>query len=217
MEFLLIIPIGLYMLVFIPAFMFTWEGSVFNGIGCYGWFCMLLGFPGALLAWLIKGIIKLFKLPGEIKAEEEHQRCAQQQALEQRRREEQEAKNKRIYQDSLIEKRDKIYPNSPVTREIVEIITQGKELPHSIELNNTGLTFYFENSTKSYVYRTHGLPDMDQNEEKIFADVLNQKLSSRYSVTEMTKYHSFKHSDGTLDGYTMHIGTKMLLKTTRTF
>lgn len=217
MEFLLIIPIGLYMLVFIPAFMFTWEGSVFEGIGCYGWFCMLVGFPGALLALLIKGIIKLFKLPGELKAEEERQRRAQQQAVEQRRREEQEAKNKRIYQDSLIEKRDKIYPNSPVTREIVEIITQGKELPHSIELNNTGLTFYFENSTKSYVYRTHGLPDMDQNEERIFADVLNQKLSNRYSITEMTKYHSFKHSDGTLDGYTMHIGTKMLLKTTRTF
>ena len=62
MEFLLIIPIGLYMLVFIPAFMFTWEGSVFEGIGCYGWFCMLVGFPGALLALLIKGIIKLFKL-----------------------------------------------------------------------------------------------------------------------------------------------------------
>lgn len=205
------------MLVFIPAFMFTWEGSVFEGIGCYGWFCMLVGFPGALLALLIKGIIKLFKLPGELKAEEERQRRAQQQAVEQRRREEQEAKNKRIYQDSLIEKRDKIYPNSPVTREIVEIITQGKELPHSIELNNTGLTFYFENSTKSYVYRTHGLPDMDQNEERIFADVLNQKLSNRYSITEMTKYHSFKHSDGTLDGYTMHIGTKMLLKTTRTF
>lgn len=205
------------MLVFIPAFMFTWEGSVFEGIGCYGWFCMLVGFPGALLALLIKGIIKLFKLPGELKAEEERQKRAQQQAVEQRRREEQEAKNKRIYQDSLIEKRDKIYPNSPVTREIVEIITQGKELPHSIELNNAGLTFYFENSTKSYVYRTHGLPDMDQNEEKIFADVLNQKLSNRYSVTEMTKYHSFKHSDGTLDGYTMHMGTKMLLKTTRTF
>lgn len=217
MEFLLIIPIGLYMLVFIPAFMFTWEGSVFEGIGCYGWFCMLVGFPGALLALLIKGIIKLFKLPGELKAEEERQKRAQQQAVEQRRREEQEAKNKRIYQDSLIEKRDKIYPNSPVTREIVEIITQGKELPHSIELNNAGLTFYFENFTKSYVYRTHGLPDMDQNEEKIFADVLNQKLSNRYSVTEMTKYHSFKHSDGTLDGYTMHVGTKMLLKTTRTF
>lgn len=217
MEFLLIIPIVLYMLVFIPAFMFTWEGSVFGGIGCYGWFCMLVGFPGALLALLIKGIIKLFKIPGELKAEEERQRRAQQQVVEQRRREEQEAKNKRIYQDSLIEKRDKIYPNSPVTREIVEIITQGKELPHSIELNNAGLTFYFENSTKSYVYRTHGLPDMDQNEEKIFADVLNQKLSNRYSITEMTKYHSFKHSDGTLDGYTMHIGTKMLLKTTRTF
>lgn len=217
MEFLLIIPIGLYMLVFIPAFMFTWEGSVFNGIGCYGWFCMLLGFPGALLALLIKGIIKLFKLPGEIKAEEEHQRCAQQQALEQRRREEKEANDKRLYQNSLIEKRDKIYPNSPVTKEIVEIMMRGGELPYSIELNNTGLTFYFENSTKSYVYRSHGLPDMDQNEEKIFAGVLNQKLSNRYSITELTKYHSFKHSDGTLDGYTVHIGTKMVLKTTRTF
>ena len=217
MEFLLIIPIGLYMLVFIPAFMFTWEGSVFEGIGCYGWFCMLVGFPGAILALLIKGVIKLFKLPGELKAEEERQRRAQQQAIEQRKREEQEAHNKRKYQNALIEKRDKIYPNSPVTKEIVGIITQGNELPHSIELNSMGLTFYFENSTKSYVYRSHGLPDMDQNEEKIFANVLNQKLNNRYTITEMTKYHSFKHSDGTLDGYTMHIGTKMLLKTTRTF
>ena len=38
-----------------------------------------------------------------------------------------------------------------------------------------GLTFYFENSTKSYVYRSHGLPDMDQNEEKIFANVFPPK------------------------------------------
>lgn len=205
------------MLFFIPAFMFTWEGSVFDGIGCSGWFCMLLGFPGALLALIIKGIIKLFKLPGEMKAEKEHQRRAQQQALEQRKYEEKEANDKRIYQNSLVEKKDKIYQNSPVTREIVQIITQNSELPYSIELNNTGLTFYFEDLTKSYVYRSHGLPDMDQNEEKIFADVLNQKLDSRYSITEMTKYHLFQYSDGTHDGYTMHIGTKMILKTTRTF
>ena len=63
MGLLIIILIGLYMLVFIPAFMFTWEGSVFDGIGCYGWFCMAAGFPGALLALLIKGIIALFQLP----------------------------------------------------------------------------------------------------------------------------------------------------------
>lgn len=214
MKFLLIIPVGTYILVLFSAFMLTWEGL--KGIDCFGWLCVFVGFPGVILALLIKGIIKLFKLPREIKAQEERQKRAQQQAIEQRKREEQEENIRMVYQSALVKKRNEIYPNSPVTKEIVGIIVHDNELPHSIELNSTGLTFYFENATKSYVYRTHGLPDMDENEEKIFADVLNQKLSNRYSVTEMTECYSFKDGDDTFV-YTTHTGTKMLLKTTRTF
>ena len=43
-----------YLLVLIVAFMFTWEGSVDRYLGCSGWLCVILGFPGALLALLIK-------------------------------------------------------------------------------------------------------------------------------------------------------------------
>lgn len=82
MEFLIIIPIALYMLVLIPAFMFTWEGSVFEGIGCCGWLCVILGFPGALLALVIKLVVKMVKYPIEKERQEriaeEAQRRAQQ-------------------------------------------------------------------------------------------------------------------------------------------
>lgn len=217
MEFLLVIPIGFYLLFLIPAFMFTWEGSVFDGIGCYGWICMFVGFPGALLALIIKCIIGLVKIPGEMKRAQERRIREQKKRNQQRIREEQEAIRLKEYNKSLSEKREKIYPNSPVTREIVEIITKKKELPYSIEINNAGLTFRFENMVQSYVFRAHGLPDMDQNEEMIFAEVLNKKLNNQYLVNEMEKYHSFTHSDGTLGGYKMHIGTKMELKVTRTF
>lgn len=213
MGILLIIPIGLYMLVFIPAFMFTWEGSVFNGIGAYGWFCMFVGFPGAVVALLLKGIVKLIKLPWELKAKKERQRRSLQLELEQRRREEEKARKEK----ALIEKATKKYSNSPLTKEIVEIIPQGNELPYSIELKSTGMTFYFENSTRSYVFRSHELPDMDEIEEKVFAGVLNQKFGNRYSITEETKLESFQHSDGTIVGFTKHICTKMLRKSTRTF
>ena len=217
MEFLLIIPIGIYMIFLIPAFMFTWEGSVFEGIGCYGWVCMFIGFPGAILALIIKGVIKLINLPEEKKAEEERRIRQRQQEEEERKYQEQAAAEQKVYQDSLVEKRNKIYPNSPITAEIVKIITQSRELPYSIELNKTGLTFYYENGTKSYVFRAHGLPNMDRNEEEIFANVLNQKLNNRYLISEITKYDSFPHGDGTFGGCTIHLGTRMELKVTRNF
>ena len=225
MEFLLIIPIGFYMLFVIPAFMFTWEGlsdlhydpGYFFHIGCFGWVCMIIGFPGAMIALFIKGIIKLFKLPGEMKEKQEREERERQNAIEQGKRAEQAKREEIAYQKSLAEKRDRIYPNSPVTKEIVEIITKGNELPYRIELDYNGLNFLFENKKQAYVFRSHGLPGMDRNEQTIFANVLNQKLNGRYSISENTKYNSFTHSDGTVDGYTTHVGTIMELKVTRTF
>ena len=134
MEFLIIIPIALYMLVFIPAFMFTWEGSVFDGIGCYGWLCMLIGFPGALLALFIKLAIKLFKLPAETRNRREQQIREQQLAQEERRLEEQARLKQQEYQISLEQKRNSIYPNSPITKEIVDMITANTLLPYSVEV-----------------------------------------------------------------------------------
>lgn len=217
MEFLIIIPIALYMLVFIPAFMFTWEGSVFDGIGCYGWLCMLIGFPGALLALFIKLAIKLFKLPAETRNRREQQIREQQLAQEERRLEEQERLKQQEYQISLEQKRNSIYPNSPITKEIVDMITANNLLPYSVEVKGTGVIACFEGFTKQYVFKSHSLPDMDRNEQQIFADVLVDKLNRQYTVRELTKYHSFMHSDGTPGGWTEHISFLLERKITRSF
>ena len=55
---ILIVSIA-YSVVLIPSFMFAWEGDLY-GIGLSGWFCLLVGFPGALLALLIKLLIRVF-------------------------------------------------------------------------------------------------------------------------------------------------------------
>lgn len=217
MEFLIIIPIILYMFVLVPAFMFTWEGSVFEGIGCYGWFCMFVGFPGALLALLIKGIIKLFKLPGEIREKEESERRKNQEFLERCKQEKEEEERQLKYERSLIDKKENVFPNSPATKDIINIITGSGVLPYLVELKNNGATIYFENSTKTYIYASHGFPNMDQNEEEIFANVLNNKLDNRYSISEEKEYHSFKYSDGTPGVNSTHISYKMNLIATREF
>lgn len=217
MEFLLIIPIGLYMLFFIPAFMFTWEGSVFEGIGCYGWVCMIIGFPGAVLALLIKGVFALFKLPGQIKAEKEQQIRIQQAVLEEQKLRQQQINNEKAYKEHLNKVKNVTYPNSKYTKEIVDIITAKGECPYSIEVKSNGLTIRFENFTQNYIFRAHQLPDMDENEEKIFAEVLNDKLNNKYCLSEMVEVHNFKHSDGTYGDYTTHSGTRMSLKVTKSF
>ena len=212
---IIFIIINLFFIV--QAFRSVWNS--FNGekIGLFGWICIFIGMTGALLAVLIKGVMKLFKIPKDIISKRAYRIYAQEQEQEKQQREKQEEERQREYQKSLLEKRESIYPNSPYTKEIIEIITRNNELPYAIEINNQGLTFYFENDKKSYVFAAHELPDMDQSEEKIFADVLNQKLNNKYTIEEVTKYHSFTHSDGTLDGFSIHVATKMKRKVTKTF
>ncbi|MBQ0083485.1 MAG: hypothetical protein KBS52_01805 [Clostridiales bacterium] len=55
MEIIVGILIVLYLIFFcFPAFMITWEGSVFEGIGCYGWLTMIIGYPGWIFALILK-------------------------------------------------------------------------------------------------------------------------------------------------------------------
>lgn len=224
MAVLIIILIGIYMFFLIPAFMFTWEGlsdfeepSYFLSIGCSGLLCMLIGFPGVIIALLIKGIIKLINLPKEREEHKKRLEYIQRQQEEQRRNKEQEALRKKEYQESLDKKRKYIYPNSPVTREIVTIVTRNHSFPYSIEITAKRLVFYFENNTQSYVFQAHKLPNMDENEERIFAEVLNQKLDNQYHISNMTDCRNIKYGDGTDGVYSVHIGTKMSLKVTRSF
>lgn len=58
MDFLIIVPLALYMLFVIPAFMFMWEDATLKGIGCSGLLCVIVGFPGTLLALILKPIVK---------------------------------------------------------------------------------------------------------------------------------------------------------------
>ena len=53
---IIVVLFVVYLLFLIPACMFTWEGSTFDGIGCYGWVCMIVGFPGVIIALIAKAI-----------------------------------------------------------------------------------------------------------------------------------------------------------------
>ena len=71
------IIIGLiYIVLFcFPAFMFVWEGSESysisgyfspkaDGIGCYGWICIIVGFPGAIIGLIASGVRQKIKNKG---------------------------------------------------------------------------------------------------------------------------------------------------------
>lgn len=202
----------------IASFMFTWQED--NGwIGCSGLICTIIGFPGAILALLIKILIELFKSQMERKR---YKKVDDQTIFKWQQIEEQNRKNKedkeRAHQKVLRETREKMH-NSPITKEIVEFILRDEEFPFSIEVKNDRLTLNYENSTKSYIFRTHGLPNMDQDEADIFAEVLNQKLNNKYIVHKSFDKPIEKYfEDGVFRtiGYE-HIGTTLELKITRTF
>lgn len=215
MEILIVIFLILWVVFFcLPAFMLLWESAGFFEMGCYGWLCIIVGFPGALLALLIKTV---FVLPKEQKAQRERWLLEQERLNEQRNREELERNKQAQYQRDLEEKRNRIYPNSPITMEIVGIMSQNSRLPYAVDINYEGLTFYFENSTLRYIFRAHGLSNMDENEQQVFAEVLNQRLQRRYAIRKMTKLHSFNYSNGELGAITVYLGVKMELIPTNSF
>ena len=78
-----------YLLVLIVAFMFTWEGSVDRYLGCSGWLCVILGFPGALLALLIK-------------YPEEKKRKEREAAEEEKKHKQQLAEEKSILEETVV-------------------------------------------------------------------------------------------------------------------
>lgn len=159
-------------------------------------------------------------LPEDIKVKKEQEESEKRVAEAKIKHQKQEEERRKAYQAELDKKREIIYPNSPVTREIVNLITRGNEYPYSIEINHSGLTFHFENRTSSYVLRSHGLPDFDLDEERIFAEVLNAKLSYKYTIRDNKKdsFHQYGDAfDGFVDVISTHISTIMELKISRSF
>lgn len=207
-------------LLCLPAAILTWFSFEEGVMGCGAIAVQVLGLPGTILIALVRLIMYLFKLPKEIKRRKEQEEREKQVAEERIRHQKQEENRQKAYQAELDKKRKIIYPNSPVTREIVNLITNGNEYPYSIEINHSGLTFHFENRTSSYILRSHGLPNFDLNEERIFAEVLNAKLSYKYTIRDNSKdsFHQYGDAfDGFVDVISTHISTIMELKISRSF
>lgn len=138
---------------------------------------------------------------------------AQQRIIAERKRKEQEEAKQKAYRDSLVKK----YSNSSVTKEILEMVKSDDSLPFTIEIQSDRITFSYENRTNAYVFKARGLPNLIQEDEKVFADVLNQKLDNKYSVRENTKLYTGEYSDGEKYYNSIYISTILELKTTRTF
>lgn len=211
----------LYAVVFcLPAFIITlMEDSIFDFMEMA--FFTLIGFPGTALAIIVRLIIGLckgtYKILEDQRREAEIQEYAQKRAIqEEQQRRTSEAERKR-YEAELQNKRYNIFPNSRVIKELLELIRQVNCYPYEIEIKSNGVWYSFEGFAKEYIFRAHNSPDLNSDEEKIFASVLNEKLGNRYTIKEESKIHSFTHYDGEPGFTTVHISTKLLLKVTGSF
>lgn len=203
---------AIYLLFLIPAFMFTWEGDL-NGIGCSGWICMIIGFPGVVIALIIRGIkggIDYRNKKAYDKKFSEESRVREDQDKQHLE------KNETAQQEQLKKLRD-IYQNSPITEEIKERILRNGMLPYLIEITNKGLMMKYENDSDNYIFRSNGLADLNRDEYVVLAEVLNDKLSNKYTCNENTKVHYFTYADGERGSWTEYTGVIMELKITRKF
>lgn len=174
-----------------------------------------LGLPGAILAIACYALRSIFI---SVKNSREREQYEQEHNFEQNQvRKKQEREHQIAYQNSLVEKRKMIFSNSPVTQDVIEIITESSQFPYRIEIRKDVITFLYEEGTKLYIFRAHGYPNMNDYEEEIFAEVLNSKLGNQYVVGEETKIHPITHHDGTDDYCIQRICMKMELKVTKTF
>ena len=137
----------------IPAFMFTWEGSTFDGIGCYGWVCMIVGFPGVIIALIAKAIKNSYEKKQDIIRNREYEK-------------ENEEKKRRIKIKNLENK----FNNGDLVREVFQRICLNKnEKPYKIEIKTDCIIIYYENSTDNFVYASHGFPNFEINDaDEIF-------------------------------------------------
>lgn len=207
----------LYLLFLIPAFMFTWEGSVFDGIGCYGWVCMIVGFPGALIALIAKTIKESYKKKQQKIRNIEYEKekaIRDEQTRIQKDREEKEHRTK-------INELERKFSNGDLVKEVFQRISRHiNEKPYKIEIKTDCITIYYENSTDNFVYASHGFPNFAFNDDGslfAFANVLNFKLGNKYANNYNSKYHPFNHSDGTPGGWSEYIGRTLTLQSNRSF
>lgn len=157
----------------IPAFMFTWEGSTFDGIGCYGWVCMIVGFPGVIIALIAKAIKNSYEKKQDIIRNREYEKEkairdeeSRIQMEKEKIQKEKEEKKRRIKIKNLENK----FNNGDLVREVFQRICLNKnEKPYKIEIKTDCIIIYYENSTDNFVYASHGFPNFEINDaDEIF-------------------------------------------------
>ena len=97
--------------------------------------------------------------------------------------EEQARKNKEDKERAQKLLRERMY-NSSITKEIVEFILREENMPYAIKVDSFGLKLHYEDLTKSYIFRSHELPNLNKEEEVTFAYILNEKLNNKYIVSD---------------------------------
>ncbi len=84
-----------------------------------------------------------------------------------------------------LENKKQFFLDSSITKEIVEFAIKKGKYPYRIEIYNSGIhMFYFDKDFPIEIYNflENGLPNFDNDESNIFAEILNQKLDNNYHV-----------------------------------
>lgn len=206
---LVIVSFIIYLVFLIPAFMFTWEEE-YSGIGCYGCFCLIIGFPGAILALIIKAIKKKANIAREKNYAEERRKKHEKERYE-RELKEREYKAK-------ISKLRELFHNSEITKEIKQRILKNEKYPYLIDVSVERVIMKYENFTDNYVLNANGFPNLNHIDECIaLAEVLNENLYDRYTYRKNEKVHEITYSDGEHGCWVENISVVMNLKPTRSF
>lgn len=153
----------IYLIVLIAAFMLTWDDSNSIGIGCSGWFCVIIGFPGAILALICKGIAKSAE-------KSKSKKWAVQAQINQEKNEEEEQARKQEQEILENEQRKKWYSRlksskiaNDVINEIFAFYNKYNVYPNIIRVYTYKIVCYYNGSVViDYIYEHHNIKNLPE-------------------------------------------------------
>lgn len=181
----------IYLMFLIPAFMFVWEwelGGYNGGLGCTGFVCMVVGFPGALFAVICRLIKWWYENRLEKKRREENEI---EEAIQRENRMRIEEEQRRKLQEYTAQRVDH-YMNSAKVDEIVRALAQRGPL-YRVVISRSEITVHHEGGQFLYKLLDHGVasftvPDgpfkARTSDMYMFALAVNRKLGGAFTVAE---------------------------------
>lgn len=179
-------------LLCVPAFFFTYEknGPIDIFEGCQVAICVILGFPGAILGFLIRGNI-------------DARNQAQYEESERQRR---IAAHEQAQKTALLRtKRIGYYAKSSLLPEVIKFVTR-HGTPYDIFVNTSGISVSRLNGHDhnigiykyTYVFVENGIENLADNNVEVYAlgHAINNALGNHFTIIEC-------HNDGKVSAVTL--------------